>query len=101
LIALLEAWRSLLPQFVYDNVLDQLVLPKVNLAVSEWSARNGSGSLHALVFPWLPHVGLRMEAFIADPKRKVKSLFRVWKLADGTPEDLLVWKDVSNHLSIE
>lgn len=95
LIQLLEAWSDVLPQFVWDNVLDQLILPKVQKAIMDWNPRRDSTALHSLLFPWLPHVGLRLEQVVGDARRKVKSLFRAWKVEDGVLEDLMAWKNVS------
>lgn len=83
--------------FIRDNILDQLILPKVTAAISNWNAKKDSVSLHAIVFPWLPHVGLRMEGFLDEARRKVKSMLRHWVTKDGVPKDLLPWKEVSGH----
>jgi len=50
--------------------------------------------LHAIIFPWLPHVGLRVEEVLGDARRKLKSQMRGWTPIDGVPPDILVWKDV-------
>lgn len=91
-----EAWSNILPSFIRDNVLDQLVLPKVQKGIVEWQPRSGGAALQAIVFPWLPHVGLRMEELLGEAKRKVKSLLRAWKMNDGIPQDLISWQDVSS-----
>ena len=93
-VRLYEAWSSLLPPFVRDNFFDQLILPKVHQSVGDWNPRNHKVSLQTLVFPWLPLIGLRLEEVLGDARRKVKSLLRNWVVADGMPQDLLVWKDV-------
>ncbi|CAL1714173.1 unnamed protein product [Somion occarium] len=93
-VRLYEAWSSLLPPFVRDNFFDQLILPKVHKAVSDWNPRRHRVPLQRIVFPWLPHIGLRLEDVLGDARRKVKSLLRGWVVADGMPEDLMVWKDV-------
>ncbi|KAI0079346.1 TFP11-domain-containing protein [Panus rudis PR-1116 ss-1] len=95
-VRLYEAWSSLLPPFVRDNFFDQLVLPKVHKAVSDWNPRKHRVPLQTLVFPWLPHVGLRVEDVLGDARRKVKSLLRGWAVSDGMPEDIMVWKEVFN-----
>lgn len=94
-VQLYEAWSTLLPPFVRDNFFDQLVLPKVHKAVGDWNPRKHRVPLQKIVFPWLPHVGLRLEDVLGDARRKVKSMLRNWVVADGLPEDLMVWKDVS------
>jgi tuftelin-interacting protein 11 len=94
-IRLYEAWSKFLPPFIRDNFFDQLVLPKVHKAVADWNPKKQQGPLHTLIFPWLPHVGLRVDEILGEAGRKVKSLMRAWKPADGVPNDILVWGDVS------
>ena len=98
LVQLFEAWSDILPQFIIDNILDQLILPKVQKAVSDWSTRRDKVPLQTLVFPWLPHIGLRVEEVLGDARRKVRSLFRSWTVNEGIPRDLMAWKDVSATL---
>ncbi|KAL6309310.1 TFP11-domain-containing protein [Sparassis latifolia] len=93
-VRLYEAWSSFLPPFVRDNFFDQLILPKVSKAVADWNPRRSKVSLQSVVFPWLPHIGLRIEEVLADARRKVKSLLRGWVITDGVPKDLADWKDV-------
>lgn len=74
--------------------MDQLVLPKVQKAIADWSPKRSEGTLHSLVFPWLPHVGLRLEVLVGDARRKVKNLFRSWSSDQGVPEHLMIWQKV-------
>lgn len=92
-IRLYETWTNILPPFIRDNVLDQLILPKVQKGIVEWQPRSGGPTLQAMIFPWLPHVGLRIE-LLDEAKRKVKALLRNWMVGDGLPKDLIAWKDV-------
>ncbi|KAA1469025.1 TFP11-domain-containing protein [Dentipellis sp. KUC8613] len=93
-IRLYESWSTFLPPFIKDNVLDQLILPKVTKAVSNWNPRKDTVSLKTIVFPWLPHVGLRLEEFLGDARRKLKGILRAWAATDQIPEDLATWKEV-------
>ena len=95
-VRLYEAWSPFLPPFIRDNFFDQLVLPKVHKAVGDWNPRKSKVALQTLVFPWLPHVGLRLEEVLGDARRKVKSVLRAWTTSDAIPQDLGVWKDVSS-----
>jgi tuftelin-interacting protein 11 len=94
LVHLYEAWTSLLPPFIRDNFFDQLVLPKVHKAVQDWNLRKATVPLRTLIFPWLPHVGLRVENVLDDARRKIKSLLRSWIVADPVPDDLKSWREV-------
>ncbi|KAI0773263.1 TFP11-domain-containing protein [Trametes elegans] len=93
-VRLYEAWSPFLPPFIRDNFFDQLVLPKVHKAVGDWNPRKSKVPLQKLVFPWLPHIGLRLEDVLGDARRKVKSVLRGWTISDAIPEDLNAWKEV-------
>lgn len=97
-VALYEAWYDLIPPFLQDNILDQLIIPKVQRAVAAWKPSHSTvgGGLRGIVFPWLPHVGLRMEEYLSDARRKVRSIFKAADISRGVPEELLAWKQVSN-----
>ena len=77
-----------------DNILDQLILPKLQKALAEWSW-TASVTLQGLVLPWLPHIGLRMGSLLDDTMRKLRSFLKSWKVEQGVPSDFTVWKDVS------
>ncbi|GAA5822771.1 hypothetical protein JCM3770_003324, partial [Rhodotorula araucariae] len=95
-VAFYTAWLPLLPSFVRDNILDQLILPKVSAAIAEWSPsaakRGAAPPLHTLVFPWLEHAGERMDMVLDEAKRKVRSWLKSWKARDGVPQGLDAWK---------
>ena len=93
-VRLYEAWATFLPPFIRDNFLDQLILPKISKAVADWNLRRSDVPLKTLVFPWLPHVGLRMEEFLGDARRKLKSFLKGWDIAEGVPGDLAAWREV-------
>ena len=99
-VHLLESWAPILPAFIHDNILDQLILPKVRQAMEEWDGRSSrSGktrSLSSIVFPWLPLLGHRMEEVLEAAKRRIRHVMRKWVVRDGVPEELSRWrKDVS------
>jgi hypothetical protein len=100
-VKLYEAWSTFLPPFIRDNMLDQLILPKVQKAVADWNPKRSKVSLRSIVFPWLPFIGLRLDDFMSDARRKVKSLLRSWLAGDNVPDDLSAWRDVSLPSSLQ
>ena len=97
-VKLYEAWSTFLPPFIRDNLLDQLILPKVQEAVADWNSLQDTVPLQTIVFPWLPHLGLRVENVVGDAKRKIKSLLRHWVVGTDLPVGLKAWKNVSRSL---
>ncbi|OCF31369.1 tuftelin-interacting protein 11 [Kwoniella heveanensis BCC8398] len=97
-VHLLESWDPILPPFIRDNVLDQLILPKVKAAIEMWDPRKArlsksSRSLASIVFPWLPLLGDRSEEILDGAKRRIRSVLRNWVVKDGVPEELGRWRN--------
>ena len=57
LIDLLELWMPLLPPWVLDNILDQLVLPRLQQQVEDWDPTTDPVPIHSWIQPWLPLMG--------------------------------------------
>ncbi|KAH0006305.1 TFP11-domain-containing protein, partial [Aureobasidium melanogenum] len=72
LITVVTAWRPLLPAFVYSNLLDQQIVPKLSEALSAWNPRkrrhhhksSSNDAPHIWLFPWLP----LLPSYHLDPK---------------------------------
>jgi len=112
MIAMYTSWKSMLPQFVHDNFLDQLIVPKLLTWIGNWDFREQSEgfessrpnskrvSLHLFVFPWLELVGpYRSELILAEVKLKLLAWLKAWKYTSVESDeenlmiqDLLVWK---------
>lgn len=96
-VNILTSWFPILPLFLRDNTLDQLIMPKVLKAITDWSpssVKRGGASLHTIVFPWLEHAGERMEQILEEAKRKVRAWLKAWKASDGVPVGMDLWQEV-------
>lgn len=94
-VHLLESWAPILPPFIRDNILDQLVLPKVMAAVETWNGKKSDGkpaSLASFLFPWLPLLGERTTGILDEAKRRLRSFLRKWSVSDGVVDELSHWK---------
>lgn len=105
-ISLIEAWKDVLPSFVYGNVIDQLVVQKLTAAVADWTPRGNYKKRrhqqppHIWLFPWLPYLGEHhtdprsSSGLLADVKRKFRIVIDNWDLSKGVLEGLQNWKEV-------
>ncbi|KAK1149452.1 hypothetical protein N8T08_006675 [Aspergillus melleus] len=107
--SVIVAWKELLPSFVYANVLDQLVVPKLTNGIKEWkprssSRRHPSSSQHSSRFPWwlftwLQYLGERhtdpkqATGLLSDAKRKFRVLLDTWDLSRGLVSGIELWRD--------
>ncbi|KAL1957801.1 hypothetical protein VTO42DRAFT_5519 [Malbranchea cinnamomea] len=104
--ALVEAWKDVIPKFVYVNVMDQLVVPKLSTALKEWkprSSRKQNGSSQQFpwwLFDWLRYLDERHTdpkaptGLLSDAKRKFRSVLDNWSLSRGLVGGIDIWRDV-------
>ena len=61
MIKLLEEWEVVLPHWLKNNIIEQLIIPKLKLEVDQWipqvyfknSTSNKNIPLHSILLPWL------------------------------------------------
>lgn len=104
-VHLIESWDPILPRFIHDNILDQLILPRVTVAVEQWTGRplpDGRViSLASIIFPWLPIMGERVESLLEEGKRRIRAVLRKWSPKDGVISELQRWRDdVSQRMAL-
>ncbi|GAK64640.1 TFP11-domain-containing protein [Moesziomyces antarcticus] len=91
-VELLEAWRGVVPQFVYDNLVDQIVLPKLHSALGAWEPKS-SWRLDHVVFPWLPVLGTqRLGEVMGEAKRRLRSALKTADIPAGPDGGLEAWR---------
>ncbi|KAL2819423.1 GC-rich sequence DNA-binding factor-like protein-domain-containing protein [Aspergillus granulosus] len=104
---LIVSWKELLPSFVYANVLDQLIVPKLTSGLKSWkpSRRSTSSSSQQnsavpwWLFTWLQYLDERhtdpkqATGLLTDAKRKFRSILDKWDLSAGPIRGLDIWRD--------
>ncbi|KAK5156061.1 hypothetical protein LTR04_005724 [Oleoguttula sp. CCFEE 6159] len=104
LITLVDAWRDVLPSFVYHNVIDQLIVQKLSSAVAAWKPRTvhhdraskshrhrqySQHLPHIWLFPWLPYLSSHhidpksATGLLAGVKRKFRLAIDSWDIGSG------------------
>lgn len=107
LIALVEAWKGLLPDFIYYSLLNNLIVQKLSAAVAEWNPRishrkhrSTPPSPHVWLFPWLQyldehHIDPRSPTgLLADVKRKFRVVLDTCNISAGPIPGLENWREV-------
>ena len=57
MIELLNVWEGLVPRWIMDNILQQLVLPRLQHDVEEWNPLTDTVPIHTWTQPWLSLLG--------------------------------------------
>ncbi|KAL4958407.1 GC-rich sequence DNA-binding factor-like protein-domain-containing protein [Aspergillus filifer] len=104
---LIVAWKEILPSFVYANVLDQLVVPKLSNGLKSWKPKRSQSSSQSQqnsrvpwwLFTWLQHLDERhtnpkqATGLLSDAKRKFRTLLDTWDLNAGPARGFDIWRD--------
>lgn len=67
--ALLDAWASILPSWTLDNVLEQLVLPRIVNCVEDWDPLTDTIAVHIWILPWTGLLGAKMQDTVYEKIR--------------------------------
>lgn len=101
-IELLENWLPLLPKWILQNILDQLVLPKLQVAVGEWNPLTDVVPIHSWLHPWLPLMGEKLEPIYAPIRQKISHALVNWHPSDSSAKTILMpWKRVFSQGTME
>ena len=60
-IAMVLEWQPVLPDWITDNIREQLVLPRLQAAVDGWDPLTDRVPLHTWLQPWAPILGSLMD----------------------------------------
>jgi tuftelin-interacting protein 11 len=94
--ALLDAWSELLPDWMLDNILEQIVLAKLTQEVNLWDPLTDTIPIHIWILPWSQILGSKMEnnvyKIICD---KLSRALRAWHPEDRSARAMITpWKNV-------
>lgn len=88
-IAVIEAWVYLIPEWVLANILDQLIMPKLQTAVEYWNPLTDPTPIHSWLHPWLPLMGQRLEPLYGPIRHKLASALTNWHPSDPSAKVIL------------
>jgi tuftelin-interacting protein 11 len=93
-IDLLDAWESLLPAFIHNTLLQQIIFPKLRHAIDHWNPRRSRDNVHLWIFPWLPYLGNHMDDLVKTVQHKFKTILEMWNISSGMIDGLEEWRDL-------
>ncbi|KAK9368908.1 GC-rich sequence DNA-binding factor-like protein-domain-containing protein [Lipomyces kononenkoae] len=96
LVLLFEDWQNILPSFIQSQLLEQIVLPRLHSAVTDWNPRkrHASSQPHQWIFPWMPLLGDHLKTIMGEVRHKFSSVMRDWDVAKGVIDGLDAWSEV-------
>ncbi|KAK5116881.1 hypothetical protein LTR85_009141 [Meristemomyces frigidus] len=110
LTAVVQAWRPLLPAFIYSNLIDQLIVPKLTAGLQAWDPRKRvhhhksqtvkHAQPHTWIVPWLPYLPPyhldpnATSGLLVDVKRRLRQVLDGWDVSAGLLPGLGEWRDL-------
>jgi tuftelin-interacting protein 11 len=93
--ALLDTWSALLPEWMLDNVLEQIILQKLTQAVGEWDPLTDIVPIHSWILPWSSILGAKMESNVYKTIcEKLSKALRAWGPEDRSARAMIQpWKN--------
>lgn len=95
MVDFLDSWVHIIPVWILDNILDQLVFPKLQKEVENWNPLTDTVPIHSWIHPWLPLMQARLEPLYSPIRSKLASALQKWHPSDSSAKLILQpWKDV-------
>eukprot|EP00794_Sanderia_malayensis_P003562 gene3562-4067_t len=89
LITLIDIWAPALPDWVTGNILDQLIMPKLQAEVDMWNPLLDTMPIHSWTHPWLPLMGARLEPLYPPIRQKLSAALTSWHPSDPSAKLIL------------
>lgn len=89
LIEVIEAWHPLLPEWIVHNILEQIILPKLQDEVDNWNPLTDTVPIHAWLHPWLPLMKDRLEPLYSPIRHKLSVALNNWHPSDPSAKMIL------------
>ncbi|XP_020657513.3 tuftelin-interacting protein 11 [Pogona vitticeps] len=95
MVDFLDSWSHIIPVWVLDNILDQLVFPKLQKEVESWNPLTDTVPIHSWIHPWLPLMQVRLEPLYSPIRNKLSNALQKWHPSDASAKLILQpWKEV-------
>ncbi|CAO2629059.1 Tuftelin-interacting protein 11 [Lemmus lemmus] len=95
MVDFLDSWAPIIPVWILDNILDQLIFPKLQKEVDNWNPLTDTVPIHSWIHPWLPLMQARLEPLYSPVRSKLSSALQKWHPSDASAKLILQpWKEV-------
>lgn len=90
MVALLESWEPLLVEWIVENIVDQLILPRIQKEVEDWNPLTDMVPIHSWIHPWIPRLGSKLEIVYPTIRQKMAQALVSWTPSDESARSVLL-----------
>ncbi|KAG8436394.1 hypothetical protein GDO86_007481 [Hymenochirus boettgeri] len=95
MVDFIDHWVHLVPVWILDNILDQLIFPKLQKEVENWNPLTDTVPIHSWIHPWLPLMQSRLEPLYSPIRNKLSNALQKWHPSDSSAKLILQpWREV-------
>ncbi|KAK2825247.1 hypothetical protein Q7C36_019174 [Tachysurus vachellii] len=95
MVDLVDCWAPVLPLWILDYVLEQLIFPRLQKEVDNWNPLTDTVPIHSWIHPWLPQMQMRLEPLYPPIRNKLANALQRWHPSDASARLILQpWKEV-------
>ncbi|VDO28032.1 unnamed protein product [Haemonchus placei] len=76
MLRVIEMWLPVLPGWMKENILEQVIIPRIEDRVSSWDPLTDSIPIHSWLVPWLAVLGDRLQPVLAPIRQKLAKALR-------------------------
>uniref|UniRef100_A0A914YRE4 G-patch domain-containing protein n=1 Tax=Panagrolaimus superbus TaxID=310955 RepID=A0A914YRE4_9BILA len=88
-------WIPILPDWIADNLLEQIIVPKIKEQVEKWDPTSDAIPIDSWLLPWHPLLGHRLMPVYSPIRQKLAKALRSWVATDESAITVLKpWNDV-------
>uniref|UniRef100_A0A7E4V146 G-patch domain-containing protein n=1 Tax=Panagrellus redivivus TaxID=6233 RepID=A0A7E4V146_PANRE len=101
MLEVVTTWIPMLPDWLSDNLLEQVIMPRITTFVDQWNPLTDSVPIDSWLLPWHHVLGHRLTSVYAPIRQKLAKALREWIPTDGSAYAVLApWKNVFTHSSM-
>ncbi|RCN29795.1 g-patch domain protein [Ancylostoma caninum] len=89
MLRIIEMWLPVLPEWMKENILEQVIIPRIDDRVSSWDPLTDSVPIHSWLVPWLAVLGDRLQPVLAPIRQKLAKALRLWNPTDHSAMAIL------------
>ena len=90
MVDLLDRWEPLVPEWIMENILDQLIMPRIQSEVEAWNPLTDVIPIHTWIHPWLLRLHDRLELVYPTIRQKIAQALVTWQPSDQSALSVLL-----------